>query len=453
MAATIEDDRTSRRNALDHFAEQSAPTISQSNPGMVAMGADRVYGAQQVQVYRDDARILQKLKTLGAAAGDDWFYRFPVKSKDGSKSFIEGPSIKLANDLARIYGNCSVDVRVFDIGSSWMIYARFMDYETGFDMTRPFQQNKGASKIGGQGPEADARRLDIALQIGVSKAIRNVVTNALQTYADYAFEAAKDSLVDKIGKDVAKWQDQMAVRLKDRGVELQRVEYVIGRVLKDWTAPDIARVIAMMKAVADGMATIDETFPPKDQQTKHDPETGEISEGEVALAASSEENPPREDGAATDREAGKASAAQAGEASTTNAKTKSAESAADTPVSEAGTNAGGKASSGPATSTKTKAGGNNTGEKPPVDKSDKAESSTDQKGSDTAAPSGPTNEREYLTYAQAWIEALADADAGAKNWASEKTMRNKCNVSSETREALQERLAEKQREIRDADKS
>jgi hypothetical protein len=42
---------------------------------------------------------------LAAAAGSDWFYRFPVKKKDGGQDWIEGPSIKLANDIARIFGN------------------------------------------------------------------------------------------------------------------------------------------------------------------------------------------------------------------------------------------------------------------------------------------------------------------------------------------------------------
>ncbi|HMF27593.1 MAG TPA: hypothetical protein VKE42_02410, partial [Candidatus Cybelea sp.] len=30
----------------------------------------------------------------------------------------------------------------------------------------------------------------------------------------------------------------------------------------DWLAPDIARIVAMIEAVNDGMATLDETFPP-----------------------------------------------------------------------------------------------------------------------------------------------------------------------------------------------
>jgi len=104
--------------------------------------------------------------------------------------------------------------------------------------------------------------LDIAYSIGQSKAIRNVICNALQTYADYAFEQARDSLVEKIGKDLDRWRERTLQGLAKMPVELARVERVVGRAARDWLAPNVAQVIAMMKSVADGMATVDEVFPP-----------------------------------------------------------------------------------------------------------------------------------------------------------------------------------------------
>ncbi|TIQ36371.1 MAG: hypothetical protein E5X49_32765 [Mesorhizobium sp.] len=66
---------------------------------------------------------------------------------------------------------------------------------------------------------------------------------------------------------------------------------VIGRPAKDWLAPDIAKVIAMMTAVADGMATLDETFPPLKVE---DAEVEEINTGLDQFAAGEpEENPDR----------------------------------------------------------------------------------------------------------------------------------------------------------------
>lgn len=251
--------REERRSALDEFAATVKKDIA-TVPMIHSAPLDQVHGAQQVAVKRDETVILQKLKALAAAAGSEWWYQFPVRNKKtGQTDYISGPSIKLANDLARTFGNVEVDCRAQDAGDSWLFHARFIDLETGFSLTRPFQQRKSGGRIGGAD---DERRLDIAFQIGASKAIRNVVVNALQTFADFAFEEAKEALVDKIGKDIEKWRRRTIDRLGERQVELGRVEAVVGRVAKDWLAPDIARVIAMMKAVSDGMATIDETFPP-----------------------------------------------------------------------------------------------------------------------------------------------------------------------------------------------
>lgn len=223
--------------------------------------SERVIGAQPVAVYRDEQKILQKLTALAAAAGSDWFYRFPVKKKDGGQDWIEGPSIKLANDVARIFGNNVNEVREIDVGDAWTFYARFTDIETGFSMERAYRQRKSQTSM--RTRDSD-RQLDIAYQIGQSKAIRNCVCNALQIYCDFAFEAAQNSLVDKIGKDLNGWRERTLQGLAKMPVDVVRVERVVGRAAKDWLAPNIASVIAMMKAVADGMATVDETFPPLD---------------------------------------------------------------------------------------------------------------------------------------------------------------------------------------------
>lgn len=421
-----------RRSALDDFAKAPAREMVQA-PSVAPMASpgDRVFGAQQVAVYRDEARILQKLAALGAAAGDDWFYRFPVKSKNGQKSFIEGASIKLANDVARIYGNCEVDTRVIDLGASWLIYARFTDFESGYALTRPFQQDKGASRLGG---DDQARKLDIAFQIGVSKAIRNVVTNALQTFADYAFGAARNSLVEKIGRDVQKWRAEIVSRLKDRGVDAQRVEFVIGRAATDWTAPDIAKIIAMMKAVADGMATVDETFPPKDKQVSEDVDgdTGEVTDTNSTASAGT--GAPSESAEPSQADAGKAGPVE----------TKQTASGSD----KAGPATTSKASSQPTDApTGTVATGQGASNPTPPKEGN-------------GAPNGPAadvavlkNEADYIEYADAWREALTDADEGERRWVREKAARNKAHVGPDARESLQEKLAQKCREIRDADRS
>jgi hypothetical protein len=257
---------------LDEYANSGAQSIQPRPAGGHALVrpttgvAERIVGAQPVAVLRDEKRVMQKLAINAAMAGDDWFYRFPVRKRDGGQDWIEGPSIKLANDIARVFGNCAVEVREIDVGDAWTFYARFTDIETGFSMERAFRQRKSQTSMRTKDYE---RQQDIAYQIGQSKAIRNVICNALQIYADFAFREARNSLVDKIGKDVAAWRKRTVDGLGKIPVELTRVERVVGRASKEWLAPDIAQVIAMMKSIADGMSTADETFPapaPVEQQ-------------------------------------------------------------------------------------------------------------------------------------------------------------------------------------------
>lgn len=411
------DDRAERRAALDKFADPSLqPTIS-GNQLPATFQQDRAFGAQPVAVYRDEQKILTKLQALGSAAGSDWFYRFPVKKKDGGRDWIEGASIRLANDLARIYGNCDIDTRVVDVGDSWIIYARFSDYETGFAMTRPFQQRKNQKTVGG---DADRQR-DIALQIGVSKAIRNVIVNALQTYSDFAFDSARNSLVDKIGTDIERWRNRTIDGIAKMPVELIRVERVIGRTAKEWLAPDIASVIAMMKAIADGMATVDETFPVSDKQVD-----GEATE-ETAQSGLSE--------FAANEGANKDQPAQSQKPDTT-ATSQAAPGEAGSP----------KASEPGAAEGSTKPEETKTG-------TTKAEAT--KKDDAKAAPTDPATiktEAEYVAFADAYREAATDADALEAQWKGEKSVRNKANVTEDVREDLKKKLDTKAAELRAAKK-
>lgn len=256
-------------------------------------GAPPIITAQPVAVERDETRVLAKIKALAAAAGDDWYYRYPVKNnRTGQTDTIEGPSIKCANNVARIYGNCQVDLRALDEGEHWLFYARFVDLETGFSMTRAFQQRKGQTSIGGKD---QGRALDIAFQIGQSKAIRNVVCNALETFTNYAFEESKASLVAKIGQRMEPTRAKILDRLREMEVDLHRVESVVGRAAKDWLAPDMARIIAEIKSVEDGMASPSETWPIKEPPIDA---KAEPTQEQKAVEAKQPEQKPAEPAAA-----------------------------------------------------------------------------------------------------------------------------------------------------------
>lgn len=248
--------QTQEKSRLDQFA--AAPQQVMPSPqSMPAVAMDRAFGAQRVAVYRDETRVMEKLRVLAAMMGDDAYYRFPVKTRGGGTDYIEGISIKGAMAVARHYGNIDVDCRAVDVGDGWLYHARLTDYETGFTLTRPFQQRKSQKTMGNDAE----RQQDIAFQIGASKAIRNVVANALREFCDFFFEEAKNSIVEKIGRALPQSRSKTAGMLNERNIDVKRAERVVGRALDEWTAPDVAKVVALIKAIADGMTTVADAFP------------------------------------------------------------------------------------------------------------------------------------------------------------------------------------------------
>ena len=111
-----------------------------------------------------------------------------------------------------------------------------MDLETGYSLTRPLQQRKSQTTMRGDAGRSE----DIAYQIGTSKAIRNVTTNALDTFTTFAWQEAKASIIEQVGKHLEKYKARVAQRLEELEVDLSRVEHVRGRPLKDWIAICVA---------------------------------------------------------------------------------------------------------------------------------------------------------------------------------------------------------------------
>lgn len=289
--------REDRRSALDAFASmpmEEAPT--DNLPAVVPQGPAReIAVAQDIKIHRDPRRVLERLRVLAAAAGDSYYYRYPVRNrKTGQTDYITGPNIKLANDVAREYGNCRVDCDWIDGGGVWLFKAVFTDWETGFSLARLFRTAARGSRLGGDDVE---RKLDAAFQIAQSKAERNVVVNALKTFTDFAFEEAQMSAVDKYGKRLEHYRKAVPDALAKRNIDIKRVEAVVGRPAREWLAPDIASVVALMNGIDDGMASAAETFPPLAGEEPQDTTLDTFASGPDA-GTSPSEDVPGDDGTA-----------------------------------------------------------------------------------------------------------------------------------------------------------
>lgn len=217
--------------------------------------------AQRVAKPRNLQKVMHDIGVLAKMNGHRYVYSWEQNDrKNNRKVTISGPTIKLANDLVRVYGNCVVDVHAEPGKDYTMFYARFVDLETGFSLTRAFRQRSG-QKLGMGDAE---REEDIKFQIGQSKAIRNVVVNALSTLVDYAVEEADSNLlawVDNNPKKAAQFVERVT---SQNEIDMQRVEAVIGRPQEKWTSRDYARAMTELRGIDEGLVSPDDAFPSQD---------------------------------------------------------------------------------------------------------------------------------------------------------------------------------------------
>ena len=266
LADPLRDDlETSLREAQGGVGSDMLPALTPRAGGAATDQALAGFvTAQKVAIKRDFPRILAEGKAVAAAAGDRFFYRIPFKQKDRNSgetrtTFVEGPSINLAMAAASLYGNCKIAAVVEkETQDAWTFAAQFQDLEKGVTIVRSFQQRKGQNT----GMRDQGRQADIVFQIGQSKAMRNVIVAALPLLVSEMHEAAKDSLVGKIEKNLDGWRSKILDGLERRKIAIKRVERAVARAHDKWTAADMARIVADMNAVADGVATPDDLWPP-----------------------------------------------------------------------------------------------------------------------------------------------------------------------------------------------
>jgi hypothetical protein len=229
---------------------------------MARMQIGQYTTAIQVQKPRSlkalQAAVIEEAELLG----QDFLYGWEVNDKNSpsGKSWIEGVSIDGAMILARNWGNCATPVQlVEDAPAHWLMEATFVDLETGYTVQRLFRQRKTESHS--KSMEGD-RKLDIAFQIGQSKAQRNVIVKAMPAWLiNAATTAALSSTVSKYEKDLPKFRQVCVKAYAPISVTQAMLEKKVGLPVDAWTARDLAKLSSLHKAIVqEKVTTVAEAF-------------------------------------------------------------------------------------------------------------------------------------------------------------------------------------------------
>ncbi|MFA6145536.1 MAG: hypothetical protein WCW84_09995 [Sulfurimonas sp.] len=220
---------------------------------------NRYVTAMAVLKPRNLNRVISKCVEEASIAGEEFLYSW----KQGG-SIIEGLTIGAALSIVRNFGNCFVDVDVEERSNAYIFTAYFCDLETGFNLSRSFRQNKASPKTKyGKDIYEGERGTDIIFQIGQSKAIRNVVLNAVPRWlATKVMEEAKNNAMATINNMGEVKARQLIMRkIENLKVELVRVENIYGK-SKSWDKVKLVQLSSALKSLENGYEDEETLFPP-----------------------------------------------------------------------------------------------------------------------------------------------------------------------------------------------
>jgi len=235
------------------FDEQTGEEIVRQ--GMTAMTMrTEIVTAQRIAVPRVLNKVKENVVREAELTGGDFEYRWTVKGNQ----VIEGVSVDGAMILLRNFGNCDCDVQIIqDAPNFWILSARFVDYETGFSLRRAFRQRKGEK----HGNFDEDRALDIAFQIGQSKAQRNVIIKSMPVWlVSAAVDAARKGAEAGIA-DVPKSAAEAVAGFGKLTVTQAQLEAKIGAPIATWGKRDIVFLRTVFKAIKDRETTVANEFP------------------------------------------------------------------------------------------------------------------------------------------------------------------------------------------------
>lgn len=218
--------------------------------------------AVKVQNPRNLDRVVENILTEAEFAGPEFYYGWGE-----GKNHIEGASVACALSVVREWGNCAVECDVKETPTSYIFTGHFIDLETGFTLSRAFRQSKSHTVYGRMD---ENRKEDIRFQVGQSKAIRNVVLNAMPKWlVKQAMARAKEAVfkqIDKVG--IAAASEQAIESFKRYGIAEEHIIDKVGKPKVKWSAHDIENLRTAYAAINNGEAYAEEIFPALAEEKK-----------------------------------------------------------------------------------------------------------------------------------------------------------------------------------------
>lgn len=209
------------------------------------------------------AEMRQSCQQLGLA--ERAFFKFPR----GKGAPVSGPSVHLARELARCFGNCDYGVRELrrdEIGHYSEMQAWAWDVERNTRSTLNFVVPHRRDKRDTPGGEVLTDLRDVYennANMGARR-LREAIFSILPTWFTEEAKALCVATLEKgAGDKPLPQRIADAVKAFDAiGVKVDRLEAKIGSPQASWTAQDLAGLRVSLTSIKQGTVTADDEFPP-----------------------------------------------------------------------------------------------------------------------------------------------------------------------------------------------
>lgn len=264
-----------------------------TTPNQLAMMARNEIEAQ-VEVARKYPRSIatfidraSSVACLSRDIAESCMYALPRRDSEGKEISIVGPSVRLAEICANSWGNLHSGGRIVDEGDKFITAEGVAwDLETNNKVSLQHARRIVTSNGRRYGTDMIGMTGNAAIAIAHRNAVFKVIPRA---FVDQLFDRVKETAVGN-AQTLTKRRDEVFARLQKIGVHPDRIFARLGKQsIQDVTLDEVALLIALGTSIKEGVAQIDEAFPPPVVAVPTPPE-GET--GRVAVVNPGNAPPP-----------------------------------------------------------------------------------------------------------------------------------------------------------------
>lgn len=244
---------------------------------------------------RDLAKFERRATAVATHTADvamGCFYALERRDRNGKKSTIEGPSIRLAEIAAANYGNLRVGARVVDEGDRFLV-AQGIAHDLETNVAYSVEVRRRITTKSGHKYSDDM--IGVTANAACAIALRNAILKAIPAaLVRPIYEKAKSTAVGT-AQTLAVRQTRMVDAFAKMRVPLEALLWKVEKDrIEDVDLEDIKTLIGVFNGIRDGQTTIDEQF---GEFVSEEPESDSSAPSDAGDRFQKEEAPKGDDAA------------------------------------------------------------------------------------------------------------------------------------------------------------